>query len=307
MTHMSRPALALAALLHVSTAAAEVTVFEQPSDPIGGFLSDGSAYTVAEDFTLSTTASVGALVWWGGYGSPYLGVPERDGFTVRIFLDAGGAPGEVVATFTPGSAVSRQATGGWVNPPDANVGFTGRPEFEYRLDLPTPLVLQAGTRYWLSIIGVPNLDSWLWGASLAAQVDEVQRTREDPVAGPWEPYTPGVAFRLLAGSAPTDPEGEGPGADSDGDGVPDAEDRCQGTVIPERVPTVRLGVNRFALVDGDGTFDTLRPRGRGRAFSSTIADTHGCSCEQILTRFGIRGNGLWRFGCTAGILRQAAR
>ena len=39
--------------------------------------------------------------------------------------------------------------------------------------------------------------------------------------------------------------------DSDGDGVADELDVCPETVIPEGVPTRRLGRNRFALVDED--------------------------------------------------------
>jgi hypothetical protein len=50
--------------------------------------------------------------------------------------------------------------------------------------------------------------------------------------------------------------------DDDGDGVPNDEDFCPGTVIPEAVPTIRLGVNRFALVDADGIFDTTLPPGQ---------------------------------------------
>ena len=37
--------------------------------------------------------------------------------------------------------------------------------------------------------------------------------------------------------------------DTDNDGVRDADDFCPNTVIPESVPTKRLGVNRFALVE----------------------------------------------------------
>ncbi|MCB1034983.1 MAG: hypothetical protein KDD47_14240, partial [Acidobacteria bacterium] len=40
--------------------------------------------------------------------------------------------------------------------------------------------------------------------------------------------------------------------DCDGDGVPDDQDVCAGTVIPEGVPTRGLKPNRYALVDDDG-------------------------------------------------------
>jgi hypothetical protein len=52
--------------------------------------------------------------------------------------------------------------------------------------------------------------------------------------------------------------------DSDNDGIIDPDDVCPDTVLPDTVPTIRLGVNRFALTaNGDGfTFDTTAPQGK---------------------------------------------
>ena len=69
--------------------------------------------------------------------------------------------------------------------------------------------------------------------------------------------------------------------DSDGDGVVDSADLCAETVIPEDVPTRRLGFYRWALIDDDNVFDT---RGRTRR-QFTTQSTAGCSCEQILDQF----------------------
>jgi Zn-dependent metalloprotease len=90
-------------------------------------------------------------------------------------------------------------------------------------------------------------------------------------------------------------------ADSDNDGVPDDQDVCPGTVIPEAVPTVRLGVNRWALVDGDDVFDTTSSRGRGPGLSFTTEDTLGCPCEQIIEAQGL-GKGHTKFGCSNGAM-----
>ncbi len=91
--------------------------------------------------------------------------------------------------------------------------------------------------------------------------------------------------------------------DEDHDGIPDAEDACLGTSIPEGVPTKRLGTNRWALVDGDGVFDTTKPNGRGRGLdrSFTIEDTAGCSCEQIIDELHL-GKGHEKFGCSIGVM-----
>ncbi len=93
--------------------------------------------------------------------------------------------------------------------------------------------------------------------------------------------------------------------DSDGDGVLDGADVCPGTVIPEGVPTVRLGVNRHALVDGDLVFDTTPPPGGGSGPGETFttSDTAGCSCEQIIVALGL-GKGHQKFGCSRGAMEE---
>ena len=100
-------------------------------------------------------------------------------------------------------------------------------------------------------------------------------------------------------------------ADADDDGVPDDVDVCPATVIPESVPTERLGVNRYALVDEDGVFDTTAPGRRssqGRVQSGptdffTVGDTGGCSCEQIIEAQHL-GKGHEKFGCSLGAMRN---
>jgi hypothetical protein len=87
-------------------------------------------------------------------------------------------------------------------------------------------------------------------------------------------------------------------ADSDRDGVADGADLCADTAIPEDVPTVRLGNFRYALVDGDTTFDTRVPQWFPHDPPTyTTEDTGGCSCEQILDHLGLPGLGHRKFGC----------
>ena len=89
--------------------------------------------------------------------------------------------------------------------------------------------------------------------------------------------------------------------DSDDDGVLDVVDVCADTSIPESVPTTRLGVNRFALVDDDGMFYTTPPAGAGPQRSFTIEETAGCSCEQIIDALNL-GAGHVKFGCSIGVM-----
>lgn len=91
--------------------------------------------------------------------------------------------------------------------------------------------------------------------------------------------------------------------DSDGDGVSDDADYCPATVIPESVPTESLGVNRWALVDDDGVFDTTPPNGEGPGRSYSIADTAGCSCEQIIEQMDL-GKGHIKFGCSISAMDE---
>jgi hypothetical protein len=101
------------------------------------------------------------------------------------------------------------------------------------------------------------------------------------------------------------------GLDDDGDGVPNPVDVCPGTLIPELVPTLSLGVNRYALVDEDGSFDTTQPGQRSMKAPSqsgpislfTVGDTGGCSCEQIIDAQHL-GKGHEKFGCSLGAMRN---
>jgi hypothetical protein len=86
--------------------------------------------------------------------------------------------------------------------------------------------------------------------------------------------------------------------DSDGDGVPDDVDDCPDTVIPEPVPTRRLGRNRWFLEDPAGTFTQGYPQA-GRKYTVTIQDTRGCTCSQIADAVGL-GAGHYKFGCSTG-------
>jgi hypothetical protein len=93
------------------------------------------------------------------------------------------------------------------------------------------------------------------------------------------------------------------GNDADSDGVCGDVDMCAGTALPEGVPTVKLGVNRFADTNGDGIFDTTSPNGKGPQKSYSIADTMGCSCEQIIAAQGL-GEGHTKHGCSISAMDE---
>ncbi len=91
--------------------------------------------------------------------------------------------------------------------------------------------------------------------------------------------------------------------DADGDGICGDVDVCPGTTLPEDVPTIKLGVNRWADVDGDGVFDTTPSKGKGPQLSFTIEDTAGCSCSQIIDALDL-GRGHEKFGCSISAMQD---
>ena len=96
--------------------------------------------------------------------------------------------------------------------------------------------------------------------------------------------------------------------DEDKDGVGDDVDVCPATTLPESAGSQGLGVNRFADTDGDGVFNTVLPKGKGKgpSRSYTIFDTAGCSCEQIIDEVGL-GKGHTKFGCSIGAMDNWVR
>jgi len=91
--------------------------------------------------------------------------------------------------------------------------------------------------------------------------------------------------------------------DADGDGLCGDADACPDTVLPEGVPTMALGINRWADVNGDGVFETVMPKGKGPGRAYTIEDTAGCSCEQIIDALDL-GVGHVKYGCSISAMDE---
>lgn len=113
-------------------------------------------------------------------------------------------------------------------------------------------------------------------------------------------------------------------ADDDGDSIPNAQDFCPGTYLPESVPTEFMLFSRYALTSTTGIF---REGPRKRVSSFSLLDTRGCSCEQLVdvaegvreyyftsepsllrelkSLFPFYTNGARQFGCGSAILKMA--
>jgi hypothetical protein len=156
--------------------------YSQAPGRFGGASDDGVRISVADDFELAQDTAITRVRWWGGYsGAP----PMPDSFTLRIFVDESGHPGDLIQTLDV-RAVDKSRTG-------LNSG--AQPEFEYSASLRRPFMARGGARYWLSIVNPPG-SVWLWEASHDHTGPGSRRSFTDPVHGPWEPHGDDFAFQL---------------------------------------------------------------------------------------------------------------
>ncbi len=109
---------------------------------------------------------------------------------------------------------------------------------------------------------------------------------------------------LCPGTPAGDPvNGDGCGAsqlDTDNDGVSDDADMCVATSFPDNVGTSKLNPNHWRVDSADNfTFEqgkTKKGKG-GSGGSYTMADTAGCTCEQIIVELDL-GKGHVKHGCS---------
>ncbi len=169
-TTCSRIAILCALVFAAPTQADGDVIYDNGAfDTDNAFLSDLHASfpeQSADDFVLTSGQStITDVHWWGVYSD--LGVlggnnaPDGpDDFSIRIFADAGAAPGAIpIHDIAVGDAV-RVDTG-----IDTTSGFD---IYAHSADIPaTPLV--AGATYWLSIVNdtAADNDQWFWATSPA--------------------------------------------------------------------------------------------------------------------------------------------
>jgi hypothetical protein len=160
------PILALAASLGAATAArGQTPVFTQAMMPGGGTLrtssywvdptgendldSDSQAW---EDFTLTQTATVTRVRWWG-QAMPPLGFNvsfhHQDPNTVAVQPDIFAAGSEPISEESFPTPAAQSAGGGL---------------YEFTVDLATPVTFEGGTRYFVSVVGLTPVPfaTWSW-------------------------------------------------------------------------------------------------------------------------------------------------
>ncbi len=158
-----------------------ITVYSQTPAHAGGAISDGGIVSVADDFRSTEDAMISHVRWWGGYLTP---PPVPDTFTLRLFADVNGHPGELIRTIDLGPITKTRS------------GFFGSQiEFEYEAGVQTPFLVRGNVTYWISIVN-PPYSVWNWEVSTDHAVSGGSRSFGNPVTGPWEPYDLDFAFQL---------------------------------------------------------------------------------------------------------------
>ena len=166
-------------------------VFEQLPDYGNAYFSDaGGNYpyqAIAENFSLGTSTSIGAVGCWGVYYPNNILV---DNFTVKIYADSFGMPGTLLYSGAPTSTTSV----------DTGVDAFGVNVYETTMTLGSAFNASAGTQYWVSVINSTGLGSdWGWVTSSS---DSVGAFTLD-YGGSWNALGTSSSLRLYEVPAPS--------------------------------------------------------------------------------------------------------
>lgn len=145
-------------------------LYTQPVANEAGHYSNAGAMEIADDFMLSSDASISGVRWYGFYGPTVdLSAMTDVDFTVAFLNDAAGLPGTELWRGTLSASFTDTGldlvVGG--DPP----AYAGTAIYQFEAGLPTPIAITAGTPMWLSIaendIGTPvvGYTQWLWSYS----------------------------------------------------------------------------------------------------------------------------------------------
>ena len=129
-------------------------VFEQLPDYTNAYFSDSAGnfpyQAIAENFSLGTSTSIGAVGCWGVY---YTNNIQVDNFTVKIYADSFGLPGTLLYSGAPTSTTSI----------DTGVDAFGVDVYETTMTLGSAFNASAGTQYWVSIDNATGQGAdWAW-------------------------------------------------------------------------------------------------------------------------------------------------
>jgi hypothetical protein len=169
----------------ISTGAPAALLYDlSPHDSGLAFASDSVAgqfnnQRLAEAFTLADPSEVQSVVWWGrSEGSFFNDLRNMESFTMVIFADAGGLPGNLL--------LSETALTANVNPVQVGTNPSGIPIWEFQYAFSAPVTLASGD-YWFSV-GSDNFDpqgdGFYWHAAVPKVSDNF--AAQIPVGATWQ-------------------------------------------------------------------------------------------------------------------------
>ena len=111
---------------------------------------------LADNFMLETGATITGIRFWGGYG--IYDVPQQDYFTIHFYNESGSGEPEA-SPFASFSQLTATRT------PTQYLTWPGGTVYEYGLQLPRVVNVQAGKEYYLAFEMSDSSDKWAWSGS----------------------------------------------------------------------------------------------------------------------------------------------
>ena len=135
------------AFAFAQVAGAQTILIDQQPDQVNGYMNDSNCdicgtgqQSVAENFFLAATETIGQIIIWGGYFPTNVPL-AADNYTVIFHADAAGLPGAAVAPAETNVPTTRVDTG---------INLFGVDEYQFTLTLVNPVTLTPGI-YWVEI------------------------------------------------------------------------------------------------------------------------------------------------------------
>jgi V8-like Glu-specific endopeptidase len=168
---------------------------QSPPDPTAPARNSNTVgQQIADDFMFSgVNATLSGLKLWGPYAAGTGTVPVTQNFVVNIHEHSAATNGPGTLVYTRNvSNVSPVRTG------HTAAEFSGVSDlYEFNLPLGVAFNAQAGTRYWLSVLGDSSI-TWAWQFQ---NTTGERRSRPSPT-GTWSSFSGSMAFEFCGTSSP---------------------------------------------------------------------------------------------------------
>jgi len=170
---------------------ADITVYSQPPlfENGNSFPAEINGGQQADNWTATASDTIHLFRWWGTTAGPN----AAGFFTLRVYSNAGGAPGGLLNQFIIGAGFSQVNTG--------NFDFNGRDIYRYEASLGAGFTPSVGATYWFAILndqGAAGGPAFLWHQGSGGNGTHAFQFNN----GGWNPLDGDMAFELVSVPAP---------------------------------------------------------------------------------------------------------